>query len=197
MSEINILIILGGWAWDYHKALSTQGRTIIRNFVANGGSIIGICAGAFYLSKSIIWEGKRYMYSLNLINATAIGPKEDYPWPTSGIVNIILKEELVNCLGRNIIGTLYYGGSEFIEIGNNVDVLAYYTDDMKPAIIMSKYGKGIVILIGVHLEMREDTWPLLLTLIKIAKRELELGFTSQLMLSPLLQNFLHIPCIEV
>lgn len=168
LSGIDILIIPGGWSWDYAKALGTRGGVAIKDFVANGGTIIGICAGAYYLSKSIIWEGRRYIYSLKLINVTAIGPKEGYPWPTSSIVNITLRKELASILNSKLVKTLYYGGPEFIDVESDIIILAYYTDDLRPAIVMGKYGKGTVILIGVHLEMREDTWPLLLILMRLS-----------------------------
>ena len=181
LSGIDILIIPGGWSWDYHKVLGATGETSIKNFVDNGGTIIGICAGAYYLSKRIIWEGRLYTYSLKLINVTAMGPKEGYPWPTSGIVNITLATELACSLDRKVVKALYYGGPEFIEVGSDVAILAYYADDLKPAIVMGKYGKGTVVLIGVHLEMREDAWPLLLALMKISYKNTSLYAINTLM----------------
>ena len=103
-----------------------------------------------------------------------MGPKEGYPWPTSGIVNITLTTELASSLDRKMVKALYYGGPEFMEVGSDVIILAYYADDLKPAIVMGKYGKGTVVLIGVHLEMREDTWPLLLALMKISCKNMSL-----------------------
>ncbi len=189
--NIKTLIIPGGWAWDYHVTLGSQGENVIKEYVAKGGSIIGICAGAFYLAKIIIWKGKEYTYPLGLLNVIAIGPKKNYPWPSYGLVNIVLEKKFTKYLNSNksIFSAFYYGGPEFMCLGKEVVVLARYLDNKEPAIVLGTYGKGLVILVGVHLEIREETWPIIDLLIKIANRELSFSFLNK---GLSLSYFIHI-----
>ncbi len=161
IENYNVLVIPGGWAYDYFKSLGYEGENRIKEFVGNGGGYLGICAGAFYASRTIIWESRSYYYSLNIANVDAVGPKEGFPWPTQGYVAINLSDE-VQGLGLNKTYTaLYYGGPELVNPGSDVYVLAVYGDDGEPAVVLSMYGSGRIALTGVHLEVREETWPIL------------------------------------
>ena len=46
-----MLYMLGGWAPNYYDALETDGHTMLKDFVAQGGGFVGICAGAYYGSE--------------------------------------------------------------------------------------------------------------------------------------------------
>jgi len=82
----NILIVPGGWAYNYYKSLGSSGEAAIREFVKKGGGYIGICAGAYLAARAIIWEAGIYHYSLGIANVIAEDPKENYPWPTQALV---------------------------------------------------------------------------------------------------------------
>ncbi len=161
IENYDVLVIPGGWAYDYFKSLGYEGENKIKEFVSNGGGYLGICAGAFYASKAIIWESRSYYYSLGIADVDAVGPKEDFPWPTQGYVVINLSD-IVQALGLNKIYTaLYYGGPELVNPSSDVYVLAVYGDDGEPVIVLDRYGNGRIALTGVHLEVREETWPIL------------------------------------
>ena len=147
LEDIKVLVIPGGWAWDYHLSLKSCGEDVIRHYVSRGGSVIGICASAYYLSRTLVWEGKIYTYSLGLLDVVAIGHRDDFPWPTYGYVNITLSEKfpLINI---RCVKAFYYGGPTFTSIGRDIKILARYSDTNEAAIVMDKYGEGIVILVG-------------------------------------------------
>ncbi len=161
LKNFNVLIVPGGWAYSYWLDLGEKGNNEIRAFVKNGGGYLGICAGAFYASQAIIWESGIYHYSLKIIDAVAEGPKKGYPWPTQAYITINVTR-YGRSLGLNATyRVLYYGGPEFLYLGKNITVLAVYSDDRMPAIVLSSYGKGRVALTGVHLEILESSWPIL------------------------------------
>lgn len=46
LEHFDMLIVPGGWASDKTAALRKDGRDVVREFVRNGGSYLGICGGA-------------------------------------------------------------------------------------------------------------------------------------------------------
>ncbi len=167
LRNYNVLIIPGGWSYDYYKELGPTGEAAIKRFVQRGGGYLGVCAGAYLAAKAIVWEANIYHYSLGIADVLAIGPKPNYPWPTQAYIAINMTsigiENGLNATYR----ALYYGGPEFKPLDNNtVTVVAVYGDSGNPAIILTRYGEGRVALTGVHLEVSENTWPVLDFLIK-------------------------------
>lgn len=58
----------------------------IRAFVSSGGGFIGVCAGSFYASDQIEWEGFDYNYPLDLFSGWDRGPLDDIAeWPDYGL----------------------------------------------------------------------------------------------------------------
>ena len=167
LNSYDILVVPGGWAYSYRLDLGLDGNKAIRRFVEEGGGYLGICAGGFYASRIIMWEAKIYHYSLGILDAVAQGPKQGYPWPTYARLSINVTEAGL-ALGLNKTYTaVYYGGPEFRDLGRGIQVIAVYGDDGMPAIIAGTFGKGRVAATGVHLEVREDTWPVLDALLRI------------------------------
>ena len=163
----NVLIIPGGWAYDYYKQLGSNGEAAIREFVRHGGGYLGVCAGAYFAAKAIVWEANIYHYSLGIADVLAIGPKPNYPWPTQAYIAINMTSIGIENGLNATYKALYYGGPEFKPLDNDtVTVVAVYGDSGNPAIILTRYGEGRVALTGVHLEVSENTWPVLDFLIK-------------------------------
>jgi len=167
LREYNVLVVPGGWAYSYYLDLGVSGGDAIREFVEDGGGYIGICAGGYYAAKTILWEAGIYHYSLKIIDAVAEGPKKGYPWPTYAYLQINMTGLGLEYGLNKTYTAVYYGGPEFEYLGRNVSVLAVYGDDGAPAIVLGEYGKGRVAAIGVHLEVREDTWPILDTILHL------------------------------
>ena len=167
LKGFDVLIVPGGWSYDYWLSLGPQGNEIIKNFVKDGGVYIGVCAGAYYASKVIVWEASMYHYSLGIADVMAIGPKAGYPWPTMAHIYVVPTSfGLKIGLNNTKYEVTYYGGPEFSLLSKNITVLALYDDDKRPAIVMGHYGRGLVVLTGVHLELTNDGWKVLDTIME-------------------------------
>ena len=55
-TKTSLLIMPGGRDLPYHEALKGEGNRRIRRFVEQGGTYLGICAGAYYGCKSIEFD---------------------------------------------------------------------------------------------------------------------------------------------
>ena len=176
LGRYDVLVMPGGWAYSYWLRLGPEGNKAIKAFVKKGGGYLGICAGGFYAAKAIIWEAGIYHYSLKIVNAVAEGPKKGYPWPTRAYIPIRVSDKLTRYGLNRTYTALYYGGPEFVYIDNqSVVILATYVDDGRAAIIAAQYGSGRVVLTGVHLEVSEETWPLLDILLAYLGHCIDLG----------------------
>lgn len=155
-----LLVIPGGADSFYMQYLSGKNNNIIKEFIKNGGSYLGLCAGAYFASTSIEFDkggplevtGAR---DLALFSGQSIGPVLA-PYDYKSCAGC--RSAKVNWVDKAKSVYLYYnGGGYFKEADNfpNVKVIAKYKDKIAlnlPAIIQIKYGQGIVILSGVHFE---------------------------------------------
>jgi len=155
----NILIMPGGRATPYFEDLYLHGNQKIKNFVMKGGCYFGLCAGGYYGASRIIFE-KDHRHeiitenALGLYKGIAEGPAYEcgvFEYNSEAGAKVI---EIMT--HDNIVLPVYFnGGCWFEDIGANINIkiLARYTNfHNKPAIISFSYGKGSVILSGVHFE---------------------------------------------
>jgi glutamine amidotransferase-like uncharacterized protein len=114
---------------------------ILRDFIAQGGSYIGICAGAFFADATV--DDAETIPGLGLI------PGETYDYLTHNNPIVVT----VNWLGND--RPMYFQGGPAFRIAkqdeSRVEVLARYKDN-SPAAIRFLYGRGKVILVGPHPE---------------------------------------------
>lgn len=145
-----LLVFPGGADIPYMKLLQGKGNQKIQNYVQNGGSFLGICAGAYY-------SGGKVEFALG----TPMQVKEDrelkfFPGTVRGpLLSGNLAKIFSNFLPNESLKTYYEGGGYFYqpEKYKNVSVLAFYDAKKKfPAIVECGVGKGKAILTGVHLE---------------------------------------------
>lgn len=144
LKTYSTLIIPGGYTQEYVKALACDGFKNISEFVSDGGTYIGICAGAYIATSRIEVPG--------------------YP-PGMGIIEISNKRESGIRI-RNIEITnpqhpiahdcprkmnIWYQNGPMIIPGNNVEVIAVYENNMA-AIVASSYDKGKVVIFSPHPE---------------------------------------------
>lgn len=155
--DATLLVMPGGADVPYTKKLNGKGNIRIKNYVDNGGSYLGICAGAYYGSSYIEFDkgtnlevsGKR---ELAFFGGSTIGPilaKYDYK-SNSGTRAAKIKLELEQVKEANI----YYNGGGYFKDATkykDVVVLGYYENHL-PAVIHILFGKGNVVLSGVHFE---------------------------------------------
>jgi glutamine amidotransferase-like uncharacterized protein len=161
-----LLVIPGGRATPYNKALHPIGNQKIKDFVASGGSYLGICAGGYYGASQIIFEKGNSDYeiittsALGLYTGIAEGPayelgvfryQSEAGARTASLISTISD--------NNAFPTYFNGGCWFHSHQDNKDnnqttIIARYADiETQPAaIILTRYGKGRVCLTGVHVE---------------------------------------------
>ena len=160
-SKTALLVFPGGRDIYYHEALEGRGTDRIRLFVENGGSYLGLCAGAYFASGSIEFEKGKALEicekrSLGFYPGIAEGPaygenKYQYNNGLQGIeaAHILWK-------GQSRFHVYFNGGCRFIDSHRHatVKILGSYIelDNDPPAIIECIVGKGRAILSGVHLE---------------------------------------------
>lgn len=158
--EALAVVFPGGYAYNYQLAISLDAVDEIRDYVANGGGYIGICAGAYFASKTVAWEGGVYPYELGLFDGTAYGSLNYIaPWPNYTMTDISLnKNNNINKGSKDKISVLYYGGPIFTpNPGVKIDTIATWDSaENTPAIINFEYEKGRVLLLGPHLEVEES-----------------------------------------
>ncbi|MHC4403571.1 MAG: BPL-N domain-containing protein [Planctomycetota bacterium] len=153
LEEFEAIVMPGGWSVFQKTTAGNSGLDAIRSFVENGGRYLGVCAGAYLAAKDVRWQGRTYPYPLILFDGIAEGSLPEIAgWPKAGGVRV-----KVTAAGRRRgIGLaeehafLYKGGPKFVG-GTNVEVLAGYPDG-SAAIIARPFGKGEVVLTGVHFE---------------------------------------------
>lgn len=158
-----LLVIPGGRDLPYVSALS-RATSAIKRYVHEGGSFLGICAGAYFASAKVEWEmgtalevsGRRPLGFFNGICKGSVYPGFSYD-SEGGAHAIDLSLSLKNS-GHSVIRGLYFnGGGEFIGVQSSplTSVLATYTRQDAPekvAAVHCRVGKGSVVLWGVHIE---------------------------------------------
>lgn len=155
----SLLVMPGGADLPYVAKLNGEGNDIIKNYVENGGTYLGICAGAYYSSgyveydKSGIYQvlGER---ELKFFPGKSIGPalaKHNYfSWSGARAAEIE-----TNITGLESFKIFYIGGGYFEkpEDHPNIEIIARYKENNLASIIKTNYGQGKVILSGVHFEV--------------------------------------------
>ena len=161
-----LLVFPGGRDVPYLNALP-QAAPIIRNYIRDGGSYLGLCAGAYFASAHIEWEvgtmqevvGDR---PLGFYPGTCEGcTYKGFSYNSeAGAYPITLQP--LDAFSDEIdpLDGLYYnGGGHFIDAdqkaSEGVDSLMRYIGgegDGKVAAVACKVGRGIASLFGVHIE---------------------------------------------
>jgi glutamine amidotransferase-like uncharacterized protein len=153
-----LLIIPGGADIHYCKYLNGKGNMQIRKYLMQGGSFLGICAGAYYggsfieFAKSSPIEviGDR---ELAIYNGIVSGPAlcKYYYNSNKGARAAGITFDITGGYSESVV--FYNGGGYFVNAENTPDtkVIAHY-QDCRASIIMRKFGGGRAILSGVHFE---------------------------------------------
>ena len=174
-TSVKLLIIPGGRDLPYVQHLNEECVSLIKEFISNGGSYLGICAGAYFSSNHVVFDpngplrvvGPR---SLALFPGRTVGPA--YPGfvynSTSGcrmvpleFVGSLRKTMTVDERGEDSACAAFFDGGGYFDVSDNrnsmdCEVLAYYkdSDSQKTNISTVKYHTGCEIP-GYN----KDTWP--------------------------------------
>lgn len=142
----------------YHRLIGLEGNGILRRYVEKGGIFTGICAGANYASRAVLYDppwdrdlAKRSAPGLNFFNGLAIGPlpgaqnENGAPYPVTAIS--------VSYGDTNKKTMLAYGnGPALYPQGENssLEIIARYDNAAGSpiAIAAQKTGKGLAFFIG-------------------------------------------------
>lgn len=160
--EASLLIVPGGRDIPYDRHLSGTGTDSIRSFVEKGGAFIGICAGAYFASKEVIFEKGTSLEvheerQLQFYPGSAVGALFRFrPFQyrsENGAHAPLIKLE------SQSLPLYYNGGCYFSKAQTHlVKVIGtYQAYQDKAAIISCTIGKGKAYLSGVHFEVRPET----------------------------------------
>ncbi len=166
--DARLFVMPGGADEPYARRLAGAGNARIREFVKNGGSYLGVCAGAYYGCARIVFDeglpseitGER---ELRFFDGTAAGPVFPPYDPRSnrGCRAVRIKS------GKSGFDVYFNGGCTFFprREGKNFTVMAAYAEaDSAPAVISAACGAGRAVLSGVHFEYApermdaDDVW---------------------------------------
>ena len=167
------LLILPGINGDtspYPEYLDKAWREQLGRAVYNGMNVLGLCAGAYYLSHQLIYKKAenltlmRSNYSA-LFNGRAQGPlpafaradhAPDDPYDLSDIATVCIKVLTHSGQTSYPMTACYGNGPAFLHTEDSVcKILARYRDidGIPPATISITHGGGEVILSGIHTEI--------------------------------------------
>ncbi len=154
----NSILIPGGRDVYYHQELKGVRNAQIQKFVKNGGNYIGICAGAYYASSYIEFAKGTPLEivderHLKFTDAIATGPVLGFDFSYDNNKTARNVEIFYQSQTMNLTLNAYYNGGCTFKGSNDYRPLAFYDLEKKmPAIILKNYGKGKVLLSGVHIE---------------------------------------------
>ena len=148
----------GGAGTPYMQKLAGEGNERIRDYVRNGGVYFGICAGAYYACRDIVFEEDipelciKNQTGLNLVERRAVGTLyKEYNLSPYALTAFSAKIVQIRFQDGETYPALYHGGPFFD--GTDGEVSAVYDlPEAKAAVIMKPFGQGKVILSGVHFE---------------------------------------------
>jgi len=179
LTDIDVLIQPGGSGGTQGRHLGEEGREKIREYISDGGGLIGICAGAYLASADYEW-------SLDVLDAKVIDRKH---WARGkGMVDISLTE-----VGQQVLKTedeqlhILYAQGPLLAPAENDDIADYEpiaifkTEIAKngapkgvmkgtTAIAQGRYGSGRVLCFSPHPELTEGLEELVQFAIESVKR---------------------------
>jgi hypothetical protein len=176
LGQLDTLVFPGGSGSAQDKAIGEERRRDVRDFVRQGGGIVGICAGAYLCSSHYDW-------SLDLMNAAVFNTTLDIPgqgrksmWyrgPATD-VEVALTERESEVLGVEGTQLIRYHNRPILSRGEAADLPAYvplahfrsenglYPQQKNtmigaPAVVFAQYGAGRVLAISPHFESTPDS----------------------------------------
>ncbi|PJB71019.1 MAG: hypothetical protein CO093_06155 [Alphaproteobacteria bacterium CG_4_9_14_3_um_filter_47_13] len=144
----------------YPAHIGAKGNEALRHYVEEGGIFIGVCAGAYYACREILYDPpwraqpKRAKPGLDFFNGLArgsipeLGKKGDIDWFSDCTVVMITYKG-----GQRQTGIAYGNGPALYPdiTEKNIEIMARYanSEGQPIAIAAKKIGKGLAIFIGV------------------------------------------------
>lgn len=156
--DIDLLVMPGGASRYKSAKLNGAGNRLIRQYVADGGRYLGICAGGYMACETTDWaKGQPCEIicenELRFFPGVASGPVEqfgvgdNYNCTNARVVTLDVADRQVK--------SLYLGGAVFqSEAETGYEVLATFAElpDKPAAIVSGNYGRGSWLLSSTHPE---------------------------------------------
>ncbi|KAG1502675.1 hypothetical protein G6F46_010350 [Rhizopus delemar] len=149
----SLLVIPGGRDTPYCEDLKNAANDKIRQYVKQGGSYLGLCAGAYYASHEIEFEKNTAM------EITGSRPLGFFPGLCRGTVypGFVYNSEkgarsVSVTYGQETIKIYYNGGGYFVDAEKVGQVICRYQDTSEAAGVLCRVGQGSALLFGVHPE---------------------------------------------
>ena len=140
LSKYDLLFFPGGGGYVFTEKAQQR----LRDFIANGGGYVGICAGA-YAAKTF-----------KLVDCNYLSFRE------RGSVEVELKKHpITEGFGPGRVMWLRHANGPFIEPSKDVQVVvSYHSGPPYAAIVAKQMGKGRIVVISPHPESDADSRPL-------------------------------------
>lgn len=158
-STIRLFVMPGGADLYFCEKLNGVGNDRIRVYVEQGGSYLGLCAGAYYACAALNWAGGTEQEisgsrELNFYSGIATGPVMEYLENSNLEKSWHYAAPLQYDDGEILLTTkcAYEGGPVFS--GGDAEILARYNNGAA-AIIECAVGKGRAILSSPHIERHD------------------------------------------
>lgn len=162
-AEAALLAIPGGRDIPYDAVLRGEANSHIRRFVEEGGSFLGLCAGAYFGAREVSFGrgtplevvGTR---ELAFYPGTAVGPL--YAPSAFAYDSEAGSRAAAVAFADRYLCAYYNGGCTFEapeRYPDSVTIMGQYTDagpQQIPAAIACQVGRGVAMLSGVHVEYR-------------------------------------------
>jgi predicted deacylase/glutamine amidotransferase-like uncharacterized protein len=190
LTQFDIVLLPGGSGGKQGRDMKETGRDSIRQFVHQGGGVVGICAGAYLCSSHYDW-------SLDLFNASVFNQTVDVPevgkksmWyrgkPADVEVELTTKGETI--FGPSPVKLVRYHNGPILSPGDQpssptYETLAMFRSEVSlyeaqkntmvntPAIVTSRFGQGRVIAISPHFESTPGQENKVLAAIEYVRRQ--------------------------
>lgn len=181
--ETVLFVMPGGADLPYCNNLNGLGNIKIAEYIRNGGSYLGICAGAYYAGSHVEFAvetemevtGKRELaFFPGIVRGPVLAP---YEYTTNKGARAATISWNADNFDGNLYAIYFNGGGYFVDADMypNIVVLATYirnrendlggltwinqsilSNKLLPAIVECSYGLGKAILSGVHIEYSPD-----------------------------------------
>lgn len=163
LSGFRLICVPGGNMTNYAEDISPAGKEKMRQFVADGGGYIGLCAGSHFAAERVLWSDDTLPYEwLGLFPGSTTGTiVEIYPYPNYGMCRVNIANDdhyITQPTAGDAMWILYYWGPALLpDPGTDVEVLGRYAVVDLPCMIACEYGQGRVFITGAHPEIEENS----------------------------------------
>jgi len=163
IKDFDLIVIPGGKGYKENLSMSDEDKEGLKKYVSEGGRVLGVCAGAFFMSSCYDW-------SLDLVPIGHTVSENDHL--TTDILTINFK---ITPKGKEVFSTsldnvdlYFHGGPVLFDNSNNYEVLLKFNEEVphdretsdfskgKVAAAAANYGKGHAIIVSPHFEKTEE-----------------------------------------